>query len=64
MSAKTYYPERLQFRVPAGVSRAVADAAARANSAPHEYLRRVCLAALASEGVALPKAEAPQAAAG
>lgn len=55
---RTAYPERLQLRVPHGFSRAVDQAAANANCAAPEFVRRVLMDALTKEGVKIARAEA------
>lgn len=50
---KTVYPERIQLRVPRGFSEAVEIRAAAENCGAHEYVRRVLLAGLRADGVAL-----------
>lgn len=58
MNRRTSYPERLQLRVPRGFSRAVDQAAANANCASPEFVRRILMTALAGEGVTIPAGKA------
>ena len=52
---KTHYPERTHFRVPVGFNQVVETAATERNCSVPEYLRRLVLAGLASEGLKIPR---------
>ncbi len=52
---KIHYPERAHFRVPVGFNLVVETAATERNCSVPEYLRRLVLAGLASEGLKIPR---------
>ncbi len=52
---KTNYPERTHFRVPVGFNQVVEAAATERHCSVPEYLRRLVLAGLASEGLKIPR---------